>query len=124
MYRHSLSEEIWRTIKQQIPGDKGKVGRPAIDNRLFIDAVLWILYTGSSWRKLPAELGYWKHVHRRFCRWRDKGRWEIVLDILLQNDQYSWMISNKNQEWPWMRMICSNAPLIKTIPRIYRTLGR
>ncbi len=29
----------------------------------------------------PPDYGHWKNVHRRFCRWRDKGVWEDLLDL-------------------------------------------
>ena len=53
-------------------------GRPAEDNRLFINAVFWILRTGAPWRDLPPDLGGWKNTQRRFCRWRDRGVWEKI----------------------------------------------
>ena len=44
-----------------------------MDNRRFVNAVLWIMRTGAPWRDLPPDYGNWKNTHRRFCRWRDKG---------------------------------------------------
>ena len=34
------------------------LGVTAKDNRLFIEAVLWIARTGSLWRDLPPEFGF------------------------------------------------------------------
>ena len=39
-------------------------------NRLFIEAVLWIVRTGSPWRDLPAMFGNWNTTFRRFSDWR------------------------------------------------------
>ena len=75
-HRHDIFDNLWDEIKNDLPGSKGKVGRMATDNRLFINAILWILRTGSPWRDLPPDYGDWKNTHRRFCRWRDKGIWE------------------------------------------------
>ena len=55
-------------------------GGVARDNRRFLDAVLWILRTGAPWRDLPPDYGDWKNTHRRFCRWRDKGVRESLLE--------------------------------------------
>ena len=44
--RHDISDTFWEKLKPHLPGRKGKVGRPATDNRLFINAVFWILRTG------------------------------------------------------------------------------
>lgn len=37
-------------------GDRGRSGK---DNRLFLEAVLWIVRTGSPWRGLPEHFGKW-----------------------------------------------------------------
>ena len=63
--RHDISDRIWDTIRSYLPGSSGKVGRPAIDNRLFINAVLWVLRSGSPWRDLPPDYGNWNNVNRR-----------------------------------------------------------
>ena len=48
-------------------------GRPAADNRGFLEAVLWIARTGAPWRDLPDPFGLWNSVFRRFCRWTFEG---------------------------------------------------
>ena len=46
--------------------DPGRSGR---DNRLFVEAVLWIVRTGSPWRDLPPSFGNWNSVYVRFRDW-------------------------------------------------------
>ncbi|MQM30519.1 MAG: hypothetical protein CRU78_08255 [Candidatus Accumulibacter phosphatis] len=46
-----------------------------MDNRRFVEAVLWIAPTGSPWRDLPSEFGPWKSVYQRSCRWSRRGEW-------------------------------------------------
>jgi len=48
-------------------------GVTAADNRLFVEAVLWIARTGSPWRDLLACFGHWHRVYVGYHRSRDKG---------------------------------------------------
>lgn len=59
--RHDISNKLWELLEEHLPGSKGKVGRPSSNNRLFINAVFWILRTGAPWRDLPPDLGDWKN---------------------------------------------------------------
>jgi transposase len=70
--RHDLSDEMWSRIKDLLPGQKGCVGRPCKDNRLFINAVFWVLRTGAPWRDLPPDYGKWNTHYMRFRRWATK----------------------------------------------------
>ena len=45
------------------PGSNGS------DNRLFVEAVLWIARTASLWRYLPLFFGNWNSVFKRYRDW-------------------------------------------------------
>ena len=90
--RHDMSDQVWSLLEEHLPGRKGSWGGIARDNRLFLDAVFWILRTGSPWRDLPPDYGHWKNVHRRFCRWRDRGVWSRLLEILVTEPDYEWLM--------------------------------
>ena len=91
--RHDITDQIWERLQPHLPGGAGKRGRPARDNRLFLDAVFWNLRTGAPpyrvrgrlWRDLPPDYGDWKNTHRRFCRWRDRGVWADLLDQVIDD---------------------------------------
>ena len=68
MRRHEISDDAWRRIEGQMPGKVGDPGRSAADNRLFVNAVLWIARTGAPWRDLPERFGEWNSVFQRFNR--------------------------------------------------------
>ena len=80
--RYELSNEQWRRIERLLPGKKGDPGRTGDDNRLFVNAVLWILRSGARWSDLPERYGKHKSVHKRFTRWAKKGVWERVFESL------------------------------------------
>ena len=90
-HRHAISDEGWERIKDLLPGKPGDPGVPAKDNRLFIDAVLWIAKTGAPWRDLPERFGNWYNVWRRFSRWAQKGVWQRVFEAL-QDPDLEWLI--------------------------------
>jgi len=73
-----LTDEQWQTIEGLLPGKPGDRGRSAKDNRLFVEAVIWLARTGSPWRDLPPEFGNWHSTYVRFARWRDAGVWDRV----------------------------------------------
>jgi len=91
MPRHSIKDVDWKRIKDLLPGQPGQPGVNAQDNRLFIDAVLWIAKTGAPWRDLPERFGHWNSVWRRFDRWAKKGVWERVFSAL-QDSDLEWFI--------------------------------
>ena len=80
--RYELSEVQWRRIADLLPGKPGDPGRTGDDNRLFVNAVLWVLRSGARWSDLPERYGKWKSVHKRFTRWAKAGVWERVFAIL------------------------------------------
>ena len=90
--RHDISDRVWNLLEPHLPGRRGAWGRVAQDNRRFINAVIWILRTGAPWRDLPPEYGDWKNTNRRFCRWRDKGIWEKLFNLFVQDPDFEWLM--------------------------------
>ncbi len=144
LHRHDISDHSWEIIAPHLPGKKGDWGGIAKDNRQFINAVVWVLRTGAPWRDLPPEFGDWKNTHRRFCRWRDKGTWERLLAVVIDEPDFEWLMidathikahkhacgakggneaigrtkggSTPRFIWPWMRMVCRFEPLLQRVP--------
>ena len=79
MKRKILRDDQWDRIKDQLPHKAGDCGVTAKDNRLFLEAVLWIGRTGAPWRDMPAELGNWHTTFTRFSRWTKAGVLERLL---------------------------------------------
>jgi|SRR6187401_178532 transposase len=89
--RHAISDDNWERVKDLLPGRPGTPGRNARDNRLFLDAVLWIGKTGAPWRDLPERFGKWNTVWKRFDRWAEKGVWKAVFEAL-QDPDLEWLM--------------------------------
>ena len=144
--RHDLTDEKWAVLAPLLPGQAGQWGGIAKDNRQFINAVFWVLRTGAPWRDLPPGYGDWKNTHRRFCRWRDKGVWEGLLETLIEDPDFEWLMidathvrahqhscgaTGGNEEmgrtkggstpryiWPWIRLVCQSDLLSQKVPRL------
>jgi transposase len=91
MRRHEITDDHWERIKDLLPGQEGDPGVTAKDNRLFVNAVLWIAKTGAPWRDLPERFGLWNSVWKRFDRWAQKGVWLRVFEELKDPD-LEWLI--------------------------------
>ena len=77
-----LTEATWARLSPLLPPQKPRTGRPALDHRRFIEALLWLARTGAPWRDLPPELMNWRTAWRRLQRWTVAGVWGRVCDQL------------------------------------------
>ena len=77
-----FTDEKWALIESLLPGKASDPGCTARDNRLFLEAVLWVARTGRPWRDLPPEFGKWFTAYARFRRWTQKGVWMRVIATL------------------------------------------
>jgi len=82
MERRIIRDDQWERIKDLLPGKASDRGVTAKDNRLFLEAVLWIGRTGAPWRELPPELGNWHTTFTRFARWAKAGVWSRLFQAV------------------------------------------
>lgn len=92
MKRTVLSDEQWARIAPLVPGKEGDPGRSGEDNRLFVEAVLWIVRTGAPWRDLPEQFGKWSSVWKRFRRWAEKGVFERIFQAFSQDPDFEYAL--------------------------------
>ena len=82
MLRTVLRDDQWERIANFLPGKATDCGVTAKNNRLFVEAVLWIVRTGSPWRDLPGDFGHWHRIYVRYNRWSKKGVWERIFTTM------------------------------------------
>lgn len=80
-YSSDLTNRQWQTIRQLLPKPSRR-GRPPIDRRRIINAILYLARTGCQWRMLPKDFPNWNTVYGVFRRWRDDGTWQRIHDGL------------------------------------------
>jgi len=90
--RNLLSDEQWERIAPLLPGKVGDPGRTGENNRLFVEAVLWLVRAGAPWRDLPAHFGNWISVWKRFRRWAEKGVFERIFNELSQDADFEYAL--------------------------------
>ena len=91
--RHDLTDMQWAKIEPIIIKKLDtRGGYNAGDNRIFVNACLWIVRTGAPWRDLPPQYGVYNAVHRRYKRWCDKHVWDDILAELIDEPDYEWLM--------------------------------
>ena len=91
MERYAISDHAWDVLAPLLPGRAGTSGRNARDNRLFLDAAVWIARNGGPWRDLPDRFGNWNSVFRRFDRWSTNGVWHRLFEAT-QDADIEWVM--------------------------------
>lgn len=82
--RGDLSDKEWTLLEPMLPPERGREGRPAHDNRVVLNGILWRLRTGAPWREMPDRYGKWNSIYRRYSRWSQGGIWGPVAVMLSQ----------------------------------------
>lgn len=81
MDRFVLTDVQWAKMEPICLGKASDPGRSGGDNRLFLEAVLWIARTGSPWRDLPPSFGKWNTVFKRYRDWVEADVFKRIFDV-------------------------------------------
>jgi putative transposase len=84
-YPTNLTDEEWEQIQSLVPKAKsgrGKRGRPALDRRVLMNAILYVVRGGNAWRLLPGDFPPWQTVYGYFRRWSQDWTWTFLHDAL------------------------------------------
>lgn len=82
----ALTDAQWERICSLLPPQKPAKGRPALDHRLVVEGIVFVMRTGCSWRALPERFGAWQTVVGRYRRWCQDGLWARILLLLRTED--------------------------------------
>ncbi len=73
--KYCLPDAVWTRVMPLLPAHRRRLngGRPPMDDRKAMTAILYVLRTGCQWRALPRSLGAGTTVHDRFQQWVEAG---------------------------------------------------
>ena len=86
-YATCLADAEWELVAPVLP-PPAQTGRPRRWSlRIVVDAILYVLRTGTAWRHLPREFPPWATVHRWFLRLAHAGVFERLAHRLVMADR-------------------------------------
>jgi transposase len=81
-YPSDLTDQQWNLVEPLLPAVRTG-GRPEKHpRRAIVDAILYVVRTGCSWRQLPADFPPWQTVYWYLARWERQKATEVMLAAL------------------------------------------
>jgi len=81
-YDTDLTDAEWNQLEPLVPAPKPG-GRPAKHaRREILNAIFYIVRSGSAWKLLPHDLPPWRTVYHYFWSWRCDGTWQKIHDTV------------------------------------------
>jgi transposase len=81
-YPSDLTDEQWAVIEPLVPAVRSG-GRPEKHTRRrIVEAILYVVRSGCSWRQLPHDFPPWQTVFWYFKQWRADGTTDRIHDAL------------------------------------------
>lgn len=74
-----LDAQQYQSIADALPLQRGNV---SLDNRVVLNAILYVAEHGCKWRGLPKRFGNWHTIYTRMMRWSKSGVLDRVFERL------------------------------------------
>lgn len=108
-----LSDSQWQVIQEFLPVRRKR----RLDLRQVVNAIFWIVRTGTQWRNLDRSYPKWTAVYRYFYIWSNDGTWETI-NVALN------IIERQRQERePTPSLTCVDSQSVKLAPMIFEDKG-
>lgn len=81
-----VPDELWRTIKPILDelDPPARTGRPRIDPRAALNAMIYRMRSGCQWNQLPSDFPDDASVHRTMQRWNDREIFPAIWATLVE----------------------------------------
>ncbi len=80
MSTNKVADHQWQKLDAFLQGHPRAYAGQEEKCRRFVEAVYWIVRTGAQWRELPADLGKWNTVFKRYAGWEENGVWADMVE--------------------------------------------
>ncbi|WP_429933079.1 IS5 family transposase [Agrobacterium vitis] len=90
--RMILEDDVWQRMAMHLPGKVGDPGRSGADNRLFMEAVLWLARAGAPWRDLLEAFGNWNSNFVRFSRRSKAGVFDRLFAAMADEPDFEYIL--------------------------------
>jgi transposase len=77
-----LTDTQWEIVEPMLPLIKSPGRIPKHPRREIVDAILYVVRSGCSWRQLPVDFPPWQTVYWQFQQWEQRQVTERILDEL------------------------------------------
>src|SRR5207249_2000082 len=81
-YPTDLTDEQWQILCKLLPRPSRRGAPQTVCRRAVVNAILYVLRTGCTWRFLPHDFPKWKTIYGIFLGWRNDGTWQRIHDAL------------------------------------------
>ena len=78
-YEMKLRDDQWLQLEPFMIGKASDPGACGRNNRLFMEAVLWIVSNKGLWHRIPPQFGKWNATYMRFRRWTESNFWRFLV---------------------------------------------
>ncbi len=88
--RYMLTDDLWTALEPMVRQAKRHRGgqKPALSDRGFFEALLYLARTAVPWRDLLSEFGRWDAVYNRFRRWVASGGLRALFEAMTADPQF------------------------------------
>jgi transposase len=78
-YPSDLTDEQWEIVEPMLPLIKSPGRIPKHPRRAMVDAILYVVRSGCSWRQLPVDFPPWQTVYWQFQQWEKRRVTERIV---------------------------------------------
>lgn len=77
-----LTDAEWAILESLVPANRPGGRPPKYSRRDLLEAMVYAVRQGCTWRALPSEFPHWNTVFWYFQEWQRDGTWDRISDAL------------------------------------------